>query len=267
MKKLIFTLLLSVTSGYVWAQEGQNYQQHVQDITTSVPKDKDNKPQNHFDQLKAAPAQLSNYGSLVIDWGINFLQDHPYAMNVNYWGSRAASGSIYYNIRLGRSHFTISPGIGITFNRYQFDDKGNTLVRDKESRNTILKKTEEQFPKSEIAQSTWNMRYVNFMLQARFNANSKRPKEGLFVAIGGRMCLLWRASTTVKYKEDNETKTQNNKECFNLNKTRWGAHAMLGWGRFGLCYTRMFSNLFKRDKGPDNNATKTHSITLSVDLF
>lgn len=258
MKKLIFTLLLSVTSVYVWAQEAQGQERRVQKATTSA---------DHFDQRGAMPAKPSNYGSLVIDWGFNYLQDHPYAMNVNYWGSRLTSGSFYYDIQLGRSHFVISPGIGITFSKYQFKDENNTLARDEKSRNTVLKKTNTRFPKTEITRSVWDMHYVNFMLQARFNADSKHPKESLFAAIGGKMSLLWRASTLVTYKEDDETKTQNNEEYFNLNKMRWGAHAVLGWGRFGLCYTYMFSNLFKKDKGPDNNMTKTHSIALSVDLF
>jgi|JFJP01.1.fsa_nt_gi hypothetical protein len=267
MKKLVFTLLLSIASIYVWAQETQDNEQSTQKTTTSMPETKHDEQKDHSDRLKTMPVKPPNYGSLVIDWGFNFLRSYPAAMNLNYWGSRFASASFCYNIRLGHTPFVISPGIGISFDDYQFKDENIVLARDETSRNTVLKKSSALFPKSTSrVRSSFDMRYLDLMLEARFNANNKYPKESFFVALGGKLGWLWRASTTVEYEEDDATKRQDNIENFNLNRIRGGFYAKLGWGRFGLCYAHMLSDLFQQDKGPDDS-TKTQSLALSVDLF
>ena len=268
MKKLVFTLLLSLPATYAWAQAAQENAQHGQEAAGVLPEVKHDTTEKHANQQRAGAPQLSNYGSLMVDLGMSILPYHHPAMALNYLGARFSSGSIYYNIRLGGSHFTINPGVGLSANYYMSRDKDNILVRDQTSRNTTFAKAHERFPGStKITRSALNMRYVDLMLDARFNANSKYPKTSFFAAVGGKLCYLWSAATTIAYQEDDATKKQTNLEGFNLNKTRGGLYIRLGWGRFGLCYTHMLSNLFQQDKGPDNNTTKTSSISLSVDLL
>ncbi len=267
MKKLIFTLLFSIASIYVWAQETQDNEQSTQKKATSMPETQHDEHQGHSDRLKTMPLKPPNYGSLVIDWGFSSLRGNPAAMNLNYWGSRLASASFFYNIRLGHTPFVISPAISISFDGYQFKDENIVLARDETSRNTVLKKASALFPKSTSrVRSSFDMRCLYLMLEARFNANNKYPKESFFVALGGKLGWLWSASATVEYKEDDAIKRQDNTENFNLNRMRGGFYAKLGWGRFGLCYTHILSDLFQQDKGPENS-TKTQSLALSVDLL
>lgn len=267
MKKLTVTFLLSLVVVSARAQEVQEDEQSTLGVENTTPAAQNHETQARTNQQKRKPAKLPNYGSLMIDVGSNFFITHPSNMALNYFGSRFFSGSIYYNIPLGNSHFVVSPGIGMSLNRYAFKNVNSILVRDKKSRNTVLEKGSTHFPQSsKITHVALNMRYMDLMLEAKFNANKQEPKRGFFVALGGKVCWLWRASTVVTYKEDNAVKKQKNLENFNLNKTRLGGYARLGWGRFGLCYTCIFSSLFQEDKGPDN-AIQTSSITLSVDLF
>jgi Outer membrane protein beta-barrel domain len=265
MKKSIFTLLLSISSIYVWAQDNE---QSNQNTVTSISGAKNDEREEHSDQLETMPVQPYNYGSVVIDWGWNVLEGHPAAMKSTLWGSRCAKAGFFYNIRLGHTPFVISPGIGISFHGYQFEDNDTTLARDEENRRTTLEKASKRFPKSnKIDRSAFDMRYIDLMLEARFNANSKCPQESFFVALGGKLGWLWKASATVVYQEDDTVKKQNNIEHFNLNRMRFGGHVKLGWGRFGLCYTYIPSSLFEPNKGPDNKTIKTHSLTLAIDLF
>lgn len=267
MKKLILALLLSTTATYVRAQ---GIEQNTQQAATPVPSTQKDNQKNLLEikKLETMPPKLPNYGSLVVGWGLDFLRGNPSKMDLNPLSSRFTNLCLLYNIRLGQSHFVISPGIGVAFDGYEFKNTSEILTRDEESRNTVFKKASELFPKStKIVQSSLNKRYINIILEVRFNANNKYPKEGFFIALGGNLGLLWRASTTVKYQQDDETKEQTNNEFFNLERMRSGVHAKLGWGRFGLCYTHIISNLFKPDKGPNSNTTQTCNLGLSIDLF
>jgi Outer membrane protein beta-barrel domain len=265
MKNLILTLLLSGFSIYVWAQDSE---QSHQNTANSISEGKNDEHAVHDDRLKTIFVKPANDGSLVLDLGFNFLGGHPAAMDVDILGSRHKQAGLSYNIYLGRTPFVISPGIGVSFDNYEFKDKNITLARAGKGNYTKLQKAKLLLPRStSIEQSAFSMRYLYFMLEARFNAKNQCPKEGFFVALGGRLDWLWNAATTVIYKEDDETKKQRHTEYFNLNRTRFGFHGKLGWGRFGLCYTHMFSGLFKQGQGPSNSTIKTHSLSLSIDLL
>ncbi len=262
---------MSLASIFVQAQEIQENEQNAQDdMAGLMAQTPDYAIREHTQQQKNKPGKLPNYVSVMIDLGANFFTIYPPQMALNYLGSRFASGSAYYNIPLGNSHFSINPGMGLSFSNYAFKNKDIILVRDKKNRNrnTVLEQGSTHFPESdEIMHSALRVRYVDGMLEAKFSAHKQEPKTSFLVALGAKAYCLWRASTLVTYKEDDAIKKQKNSEGFNLKRVRWGGYARLGWGRFGLCYTHIFSSLFQKDKGPDGNITQTGNITLSVDLF
>ena len=268
MKKLVFTLLLSATSLPTWAQQDQN---ELQDTAKSTPltqeKEKHKVP---LRRPNAAPIQLPNYGGLAIDWGFSFLRDSPQAMELSPLGSRFVNVAGYYNIRLGQSPFAIGLGIGTGFDGYRLAEQNetyNTLVRDESSRHTALQDARGTLPeKPDILQSTLNPKYFDLSVEAKFNANRRYPKESFFFAIGGRLGMFLNAYTTVKYKEDEQTKQRTTWESFNLNQMRYGVYVRVGWRRFSLFYQHILSPFFKEGEGPNNN-TMPSSVGLSVDLF
>ena len=177
MKKQIFTALLSsallsITSVSALAQETPIQVSKKQQQSSSSPSSGKN--------------SLSDYGSIVIDWGFNFYKEPPQKMELSFLGSRSTNTYLYYNARLGQSHFTISGGTGLGFDRYQFKGKDKqyyTLVREKSSRNVVLEDVKGLFPDSkEILQSNLDLRYLDFLVEVRFNANRRYPKEGFFMA-------------------------------------------------------------------------------------
>lgn len=262
MKKLIFTLLLSTSSLYVEAQRAQDNDTSTQAIAPPTKESVEYKYEDYASQPQSAAEKPSNYGSLVIDWGFDFLRNNPSEMDLKFWQSRFMNICLCYNIRLGYSHFTMSPGIGLGFERYQF------AAQKPLGRNAGNRTTEFQDDNRKISSSGLDARYIDFlMLEARFSNNIQDPKESFFIAIGGKLGALWKASYTIKYTEDDETKTQTTSERFNLNKMRYGFHARAGWGRFGLCYTYMFSSLFNKNQGPGKTTSKTHSLGIAIDLF
>lgn len=268
MKKLISTFLLSLVSVCVLAKEENSHKLLNSPIKDNnfVPKTTQNTPEKPATLKKDQPAHLPNNGSLVIDWGPIFLINNPEEIDFTYWRSYTTNVCMYYNIHLGRYPFVISPGIGLAFNRYQIHDN-NITIRNEDDK-PLPRKTKTILPKAdEMLQSVLKTRYLDFILEARWNVNEKYPKESFFIALGGKLGCCWEAHTVIKYKEDSEVKRRKDIESFNINKMRGGFYGKLGWKRFGLCYTHMLSNFFHVNKGLGNEGMRMHSITLSIDLF
>ncbi len=284
MKKLIFTLLLLVAPVCMLAQEAED-QAGTNDLqpapNASAPIQPSQEDQKHTKQKetekkdnKNKPEQkdLFNYSSLFVDLGLNFLRGNLSAMEPSLWHSRVANFYLAYNIRIKQSHFTVVPGIGLGYEGYSFKENNKeyyTLVRDQD-RNTKLQAASDllyQSKNNEIIQSNLNTRYVDLLLEVRFNANRAYPKEGFSVAIGGKAGLLWSPSTRVAYQEDKQRKERIMVDTFNLNRTRYVVHAKLGWKRFSLFYAHTLSKLFDQEKGPEKTKTSPCNAGLSVDLF
>ena len=253
-------------------------------VVKQQPKPK-SKPKQRANLMKAP-----NYGSLLIDWGFDFLQGGPEPMSHTFLGSRMGNVYLYYNIRIARSHFVISPGIGFSGERHQFrayqkdknPPKGQdpqkeyyTLTRDANSQDQKVRDTKlepahtvlQLKDSKDVTASALDVSYLDFLLEARFHANEKYPKESFFVAIGGRLGMLWGAYTTVYYKADQQTKRRIEQESFNLKRFRYGVYTRLGWNRIGAFYAFTLSPLFSQDKGPEGTEVQVHCLGISLDLL
>lgn len=254
---------------HVWAHKNQDNKPSTLESAPLTEEAKQAVPTNRLDIL---PIEWPDYGSLLIDWGFNFLRDCPKEMKDKAFNARSLNLSAYYNIRLGKSHFVISPGIGVGFEGYQFQEaKGEywTAVRKESDRkHTAFKQVKDLLPKSEkVIKSELGVRYWDALLEVRFNSDKKYPKEGFFAAIGFNIGVPQVASTTIKHQEEGEPEKNVHYASYNLNKMRYGAQARLGWGRFSIFYARTFSNLFNEEKGPNETTTKPAKFGLSIDLF
>ncbi len=260
MKKRLLTFLFAIVVAQVWAEENQDSEQ-------SAPKSA-----IELQRSNAKAMSLPHYGSLLIDWGFPMLRNCPQEMNSASLGARFLDVYFYYNIPLGRSHCYISLGTGWGADEYRFtkrDDNRYTLVRVEEGKRTEFEDFSTVVPRSDqkSRRAKLNLSYWDFLLEIRFSADCEYPKEGFFVAVGGKLGALLNSSTTLWYKEDNENKCCTFYDSFNLNQIRYGAQARLGYSRLSLLYTYIFSTLFAKDQGPHNSATKPHNIGLSIDIF
>lgn len=208
--------------------------------------------------------------SLIIEAGLNRLQEYPQEMTPSFQSSYVMKGALYYNIQFGTSPFTFSPGIGFSSETYQFNTyrkRHYTLVRDAD-RHTALEAVQQmvQYSKKTLY-SQLNCKYIDFMAELRIHGNSQFPKEHLHVAIGGRLSVRLSAYTRFGYQEDNASKTRTTAESFNLSRIRYGVYGRLGWNRFGVYYNWMFAPLFEKDKGPNGAAITSHHLCASINLF
>lgn len=245
MKKACYTfLLLLILPTYIFAQ-GKN--------KTII-------------RRKAAAGFLP--GSLVADFGFSFLTDKPDEMDLGFWGSKIFNTYYFYNIHLGQSNFTVRPGIGLGLESYKFKNDF-TLTRANDTRKPMFEPASKVFPQSkEIKKSKLYTNYVDFPLEVRFNSKRKNRKKGFFVALGGKIGVLFNSHTKVIYREDSQRKKTKVKEKFGLNPIRYGVYGKIGVGRLGLFYSHTLSTLFEKDKGPDKTTdTRPYSIGLSFAIF
>ena len=160
MKKIILTAVLSAASMATWAQATPDILEEAKP-THAAKKVVKSPP-------ATAPLVLPNYSSLLVDLGFCFLRQGP--KGLNFWGSRLANVALSNNIRVGNSHFTISPGIGVSFAGYNFKDE-KTLIRYTQKKRADFKNAKVLFPRSEkIMNTSLAVHHVELMLETRFNA-------------------------------------------------------------------------------------------------
>lgn len=221
---------------------------------------------------------------------------------LGFWGSRQISAALYYDLQLGGSGFFVSPGIGLSFDSYRFKNNfvpvrvgydDPTTTTPKEGRFVFMEKASKvvkPFPEKEakknskdknkkeesladkqkkaINYSALYTRYADLlMLELRWYKKAKNYKKAFFIAVGGKLGVLWKSKIKVSYDEDKETKKYRITDSFQLSNIKYGVYARMGLGRYGICYQHTLSNLVKQKKWRGKMDVRPWSIGLSIDIF
>lgn len=210
-----------------------------------------------YAQQEYPGAQPDLPGTLVLDFGSNFLQDAPENMNLKIFGSRGIDIYYLYAIPFGESRFSFHPGIGFGFEKYSFSR--NVTVSDTDS-TQIIELDEDIYQVVDKTQLATH--YIDIPLEFRFY--TKENYRGFMVAIGGKAGRLIDSYTKIKFEQDGETKTDKYKREYNLNPWRYGLQARLGFRGFNLVGYYGLSDLFRKGEGPQTNNFK---VGLSIALF
>ena len=201
-------------------------------------------------------------GSLVVEFGFNFLNDHPEEMELGFFGSKAFNVYYMYEFQLGNSPFSFNPGFGIGLEKYAFD-KDVTLGRSAEGA-VVLNDLPETW---DVKKTKLAANYFDIPLELRFHLNKNNFRKSFKIAVGGKAGILFDGHTKVKYKSDGETKIIKEKESFELSRFRYGVQGRIGIGGFSLFYYQELSELFKDGKGPEATAATPFKVGLSLALF
>lgn len=208
-----------------------------------------------------APASPNFPGSLVFDFGFNFLNDEPEDMKLNFFGSKIFNLYYMYEIRLGNSAFSFNPGLGIGLEKYRFD-KDVTLASNNEGTAIVPLSEDWDVKRSKLAAN-----YVDIPIEFRFHANKDNFRKSFKVGIGAKAGILFDSHSKIKYKENGETKTLKSKESFDLSKFRYGVQGRIGIGSFSVFYYHELSTLFKDGKGPEGTDASPFKVGISLYAF
>ena len=208
-------------------------------------------------------------GDLMIEFGFNWVQEHSPGIGWNTMGSRTFNAYYLYEANLGESAFSFHPGIGVGTEKYKFTDD-LTLeygLNDDGERELQYVPLDSIFGLgTSYVKSQVNPNYIDIPLEFRWRSRTYDPKRSVKIAIGGKVGFLFDSKTKVKYTDriDGDKKISKQKESWQLNTIRYGAHMRLGYGAFSLWGYYGLSDLFKKDEGPQ--ATTMYPITFGVSL-
>ncbi len=249
---LIFTLYLSFSGTYLLAQE-------------ATPKNNRANRTSKLIQEKAGRPDLP--GDLMIEFGFNWMQEHPKGIKFKTGGSRTFNAYYLFDKNIGESAFSIHPGFGVGTEKYKFeDDLTIGYERDQTGQQVMrfipldsIYGRQASYSKSQI-----NANYFDIPLEIRWRSRVYDPKRSFKVALGGKFGLLFDSKTKVKYESEGETKITKQKEKFEINQIRYGTYLRLGYGGFSAYTYWSLSDTFNKDKGPMN--TTMYPITFGVSL-
>jgi Outer membrane protein beta-barrel domain len=243
MKKYLLSLLFISILSSAWAQD------------TDKPATKGATPSPDFP------------GSLVIEYGLNYLINPVQSMRTDPWKSSTINVFYMYPIQIGNSRFSVNPGIGIGNEKFGFEDPitfydslGFTLLYD------VL-----DYPglgtATEISKTQLIASYVDFPLELRVHSRKDDFDRSWYLAIGGKIGVNFDAKTKIKYIQNGTRKTQKNKHDYNINMFRYGLIARIGYGPFNMWYYYSGSQLFRGNKTPNFDNTNMFSFGISLATF
>lgn len=203
-------------------------------------------------------------GALLIDIGLNSWSSSPENIALNGFQSKTVNITYYYDLPIGDTKFTFTPGIGMGMEKYSF--KNNyTLVSD--INNGEVGVTAEQLSASNVFQygkSKFGANYLDLPLEFRFYSRKNQYSRGFRAAIGGKVGILYSSFTKYKYEDtlgdNNMVKTRGN---YGLNRFRYGVQARVGFGGFSLFGYYELSDKFET---PPTGGENTNTMTLGISL-
>ena len=209
-------------------------------------------------------------GDLMIEFGFNWVQEHPPGIGFSTLSSRTFNAYYLYELNIGESALSFHPGIGIGTEKYAFADNltlgyGSDSLGNRQLQFVSLDSiygSGFDFKKSQI-----NPNYIDIPIEFRWISRKYDPKRSFKVIVGGKVGFMFDSKTKVKYHGEGETKITKQKEGWELNKIRYGVYGRLGFGGFSAFYYYSLSDLFKKDKGPMATTMFPMTFGLSLALF
>lgn len=209
-------------------------------------------------------------GTLLIDFGFNFLNNAPTSMDTKFFGSKTFNFYYQYDIPFGESKFSFHPGIGIGVDKYHFDNP--VAIRHGQNANgdyvTSIDSLQVIFPNStEYDKSKLVASYLDIPVEFRFHTNPSDKSRSFKINLGGRIGLRLNSHSKIKYTENGNTIKIKDHQSFDMSNVRFGTMARVGIGWFNLFYYHNFSKLFKSGKGPEGTAATSYTIGLTIAGF
>jgi Outer membrane protein beta-barrel domain len=205
-------------------------------------------------------------GSLLVDFGFSGTSGAPDQMNTAWFGCRTANVYYYYPMRIGKSKFTFSAGIGLGMDRLKYKKAyylADTIPRNGQFE-LVPNVTKDTTTFPGLKKSMLVMNYLDIPLELRFNVNPDDLARTFWVAIGGRGGWLFNAHSKIKYVNSGDKIVLKERQRFGLNQFRYGPTLRIGIGNFNFFGFYNMSPLFEKDKGPSKTEMTTWTCGISL---
>lgn len=203
------------------------------------------------------PVQPDLPGDFVIDVGLNSLYNAD-LLKVDRWRSKSFGVYYMYTHKL-HDFFTVNPMLGVTVDKYSFQDNVNFIQQDDRTYafDTI----------SDIGvdKSQLNVVYLELPLEIRFYPLKTIEGEGLFVGVGGMAGLRIKSYTKFKYQSGGDRRVDKFQSTFGLEDFRYGIQARIGYKAVNVFFKYYLSEMFRN--GPADTNPQTFTLGLNLTGF
>jgi hypothetical protein len=204
-------------------------------------------------------------GTFVLEVGINKMLNPPSNFSLGFWGSRTLNIYYQYDIRILKSRFAVVPGIGLSLERFKFNNY-RTLAYDADDSLKLVLPGELVPALPTMRKSQLITNYVEIPVELKYSSKPEDPSRTFKASIGGRIGFLYDGFTKIKFEDNNEIIKQKDKQDWNLTKFRYGVFAKIGIGNFSVFTNYNLSNLFEEGKGPGQQGTVQDFNTMTVGI-
>jgi hypothetical protein len=232
MKQLLLTLLLS--TALLWA--------HAQapDSTT-------------IQKAKQKVAQTGSRDRIVLDHGYQlWIDDIDSIKSKGY--SRTFNFYFMYDILLGKSRFSIAPGLGISTNSAFLDHQ---LVKGTDSTETTFQPFVGTYKKYKL-----NTLYIDIPLEIRYRSKPNKHNKSVKIAAGFKAGVLINSHTKLVHDgPDGDKEVIKVKNYTDLSRFRYGPTFRIGYSFFNVFASYSVSELFG-----NNGPQSIHPLTIGLSV-
>ena len=222
---------------------------------------------NGYSQEKKKTSRPDIPGSFIVELGVNLKNGiTPPAFQKGFWGSRTINFYYQYPIRVGKTKFSLVPGIGLSLERWKFTNQVTFPQRPDADGSFPLIPAATIFPGS-INRSQLVNNYIDVPIEIRFDTTPEDVARSFSIAFGGRFGVLYDSFTKVDYSFQGENKSNKDKQWHGMNPFRVGLYTRVSLGGFGMFSYFNLSPMFEPGKGPDNTTMNSVTIGISVNGF
>ncbi|MEN8247768.1 MAG: outer membrane beta-barrel protein [Bacteroidota bacterium] len=201
------------------------------------------------DQIRTTPSP-DFPGSLVFEYGLNYLTNNDHVMRTNPWQSATYNIYYFYPIKLGESRFAFNPGLGVGTEKFGFEED----ISFQDVNKITELKTIPELPRfdtltfSTVKETQLIANYIDMPLEFRIHSRKSDHKRSFYLSLGGKIGVNFDGKTKIRYSELGSHKVYKDNYHFNINSFRYGAVARVGVGPFNAWIHYSGSKLFRGNK-------------------
>ena len=208
-------------------------------------------------------------GELMIDIGLNYLDDEPLTIDQSGWTSKSIS--LYYTMRkLFGDKFAINYGLGLSVEKLSLGDTTTLASQyfngtdfEPVSIQPLINVDPTDDPFFSYDKNRLMISYLEVPVDFRFYPKGTEAGEGLFLGVGGMAGIRLDSRIKLKYDYAGETVINKTSGEFNLNTFRYGVQVRVGFKGVHLFYKQYMSDLFKDELGQANPRMSTIGINIT----
>lgn len=210
-------------------------------------------------KAKEKVAQTGSRDRLVFEIGFdNWHQQDGKVTDVK-WYSRSYAFYFMYDILLGKSRFSVAPGLGFGISNVN-TSKG--LVEDSTSTYFADYNQAYGIANDDVKKHKLSTAYVDIPLELRFRSKPNSRNKSFKLAIGFKGGVLFDSHTKLKYDTDRDKpRVVKVKNYADLNRFRYGPTFRFGYGAFNIFGFYNLGQLFTED-GPSG----IHPFTVGISI-